>query len=142
MGTEENKAIVRRFIDEVWNDGNVDVIDEIITADAIDHNPNPGQPPGSEGVKWVVRTFRAAMPDLHMELHDQIAEGSTVVSRWTFSGTQQGELFGIPSTGKRVSVSGIDVIRVADGKMNEHWLCLDQLGMLQQLGIVPTPGQG
>jgi steroid delta-isomerase-like uncharacterized protein len=141
MSADENKRVVRRFVDEVWNDGNVDVIDEIISPNAIDHNPNPGQPAGSEGVKWVVRTFRAAMPDLHMELHDQVAEGDTVVNRWTITGTQQGELFGIPATGKRVSVSGIDCISVIDGKMDEHRLSLDQLGMLQQLGIVPTPGQ-
>jgi steroid delta-isomerase-like uncharacterized protein len=142
MSTEENKAVVRRFIDEVWNGGKAEVIDEIIAADAVDHNPNPGQPPGSEGVKWVLRVFRAALPDLHMELHDQIAEGESVVSHWTISGTHQGDLFGIPATGKRVHMAGIDFVRVVDGKMVEHWLSADQLGLLQQLGVAPAPGHG
>jgi steroid delta-isomerase-like uncharacterized protein len=141
MSAAENTAIVRRFVDEVWNGGNVDAIDAIIAPDAVDHNPNPGQPPGSEGVKWVVRAFRAGLPDLRMELEDQIAEGDTVADRWTISGTHQGELFGIPATGKRVRMAGIDMIRVVEGKMVEHWLSVDQLGLLQQLGIVPTPGQ-
>jgi steroid delta-isomerase-like uncharacterized protein len=142
MSGEEYKAVVRRFIDEVWNGNVIDVIDEIIAPDAVDHNPNPGQAPGSAGVKQVVSMFRAAFPDLRMELHDQIAEGDKVVSRWTISGTHQGAFAGIPATGKPVAMSGIDVIRVTDGKMVEHWLAIDQLGMLQQLGVVPTPGQG
>ncbi len=142
MGTAENKAVVRRFFDEVWNGGKIDVIDEIITPDAVDHNPNPGQPPGSEGVKWLVRAFRAAFPDLHFDVQEQIAEGDKVVSRWVVSGTQQGEFFGIPATGKRVSISGMDIVRVVDGKMTEHWLNMDQLGMMQQLGLAPSPGQG
>jgi len=140
MSTEENKALARRFLEDVFNRGNLDLIDELIPSDTVDHNPLPGQPPGSAGVKWVVRLFREAFPDLHFALEDQVAEGDTVASRWTFSGTQQGPLFGIPATGKRVSVSGIDVVRIAAGKMTEHWVAMDQLGMLQQLGAVPTPG--
>src|SRR5215472_16771964 len=100
MAEAENKAVVRRFFDEVWNGGRIDVIDQIITPDAVDHNPNPGQPPGSEGVRWLVRVFSSAFPDMHFDLQDQVAEGDKVVSRWVLSGTQQGELFGIPATGK------------------------------------------
>jgi steroid delta-isomerase-like uncharacterized protein len=142
MSTEANKAVIRRFRAEVFNRGNVDLLEEIVTPDALDHSPNPGQPPGIEGVKWVVRTYRAASPDFHMEPHDENAEGNKVVSRWTITGTHQGDLFGIPPTGKRVSIAGIDIIRVTDGMMAEHWLSVDQLGLLQQLGIIPTPGQG
>jgi predicted ester cyclase len=141
MAEAENKAVVRRFFDEVWNGGRIDVIDEIITPDAVDHNPNPGQPPGSEGVKWLVRVFSSAFPDMHFDLQDQVAEGDKVVSRWVLSGTQQGELFGIPATGKRISITGIDIVSVIGGKMTEHWVSIDQLGMLQQLGVVPAPGQ-
>ncbi|HET7037474.1 MAG TPA: ester cyclase [Thermomicrobiaceae bacterium] len=140
--TEANKAIARRFLDEAFNQGRLEVIDEIIAPDAVDHDPAPGQAPGAAGVRQAVSMFRAAFPDLRIELHDQVAQGDLVCNRWTIHGTHQGELMGIPPTGKRVQVPGIDIVRVAQGKLVEHWATLDQVGMLQQLGVMPAPGQG
>jgi steroid delta-isomerase-like uncharacterized protein len=137
---DANKAIVRRFFDEVWNQGQLAVVDEIITPDAVDHSPMPGQQAGAAGVKELVADLRAAFPDLHMALEDQVAEADRVCSRWILSGTNQGSFLGMPATGQRVSVQGIDIVRLEGGKMVEHWLAIDQLGMLQQLGVMPTQG--
>jgi steroid delta-isomerase-like uncharacterized protein len=142
MSAEENKALVRRMTEEIFNRGNIDAVDEFLTPDSFDHNPMPGQPSGSEGLKWVARAMRTAFPDMRFEIHDQVAEGDRVMNRWTMSGTHEGELLGMPATGKRVAVAGFDMIRFADGKMAEHWAQMDQLGMMQQLGMIPAPGQG
>src|SRR4051812_12913452 len=100
MSADENKALARRFTEEVFNHGNFDLVDELLAPDSVDHNPMPGQPEGSEGVRWIARAMRAAFPDLHFAFEDQIAEGDKVVNRWTLSGTHQGALFGMPPTGK------------------------------------------
>jgi steroid delta-isomerase-like uncharacterized protein len=141
MSAEENKAIIRRFVDEVFNTGNMAAADELAAPDFLDHNPFPGTPPGLEGYKQGMRLFRAAFPDLEFILEDQIAEGDKVVARWTVRATHQGEVMGIPPTGKRVTVTGIDIVRFAGGKMVESWNLWDTLGLLQQLGVMPTPGQ-
>jgi steroid delta-isomerase-like uncharacterized protein len=141
MSAEENKAIVRRFWD-VWEQGNIDLVDEVLASNYVNHTPaTPEQPTGPEGVKAVVSMFRSAMPDLRVVVEDMIAEGDKVAVRYTLEGTHEGELFGVPPTGQRLSIKSIAVERVSDGKIREHWRVTDSLGMMHQLGVVPEPGQ-
>ena len=142
MSTDKNKIIMQRYFEQAWNLGNLAVLDELVAPNYINHNPAmPGLPPGPAGLKPIFTAFRQAFPDIYFTIEDQIAEGDLVVTRWTMRGTQQGELMGVPPTGKQVSVTGIETERLADGKIVEHWLNVDQLGMLQQLGVVPAPSQ-
>ncbi len=139
MSAEESKAIVRRFW-SVWEEGNIDLVDELLAPDYINHTPaSPDQPTGPEGVKGVVAMFRSAIPDLRVVVEDMIAEGDKVAVRYTLEGTHEGELFGVPPTGRRLSIKSIAVERVSDGKIIEHWRVTDSLDMMQQLGAFPTP---
>ena len=139
--SEENKAIVRRIFEEVWNQNDLAVADEVVASDQVNHDPGlPGMPSGPEGLKYLVQTFRAAFPDLQFTVEDQVAEGDKVVTRWTMRGSNTGSFLGMPPTGRTVAVSGINIDRLANGKLVEHWRSADQLGMLQQLGLIPTPG--
>jgi steroid delta-isomerase-like uncharacterized protein len=139
MSAEENKARVRRFW-SVWEEGNIDLVDELLAVDHINHNPaTPDQPTGAEGVREVVTMFRSAMPDLEVVIEDMIAEGDKVAVRYTLEGTHEGELFGVPPTGQRLSIKSIAVERVSEGRIKEHWRITDSLDMMQQLGVVPTP---
>jgi steroid delta-isomerase-like uncharacterized protein len=140
MSTEANKAAYRRLIEEVFNRGNLAVVDELVAADAVDHSGMPGRPEGAEGVKWAARMFRTAFPDLHFTVEDQVAEDDRLVNRFTVRGTHRGEFMGIPPTGRQVTVGGIDLIRVRDGRAVEHWVHMDMLGLMQQLGVIPAPG--
>ena len=136
--SESNKALLRRDLEEVWNQGNLDAIDELFAADVILHEAPPGALSGAEGVKQVVAGYRAAFPDLHFTIEDLIAEGDRVVNRWSLTGTHKGELMGIPPSGKQVTSTGISIVRIADGKIVEIWGASDQLGLMQQLGAVPS----
>jgi steroid delta-isomerase-like uncharacterized protein len=139
MSAEENKAIVRRFWG-VWEEGNIHLVDELLGPDYINHSPGiPDQPTGPEGVKAVVTMFRSGMPDLRVVIEDLIAEGDKVAVRYTLEGTHEGELFGVPPTGRRLSIKSITVERVSDGKIREHWRVTDSLDMMQQLGAIPAP---
>jgi steroid delta-isomerase-like uncharacterized protein len=136
--SEQNKAAARRFF-EAWSSGDLDAYDEIMAADYQDHdtqNPNAGIR-GPEGAKRTAEMYRAAFPDTHFEVEAQFADGDYVITRWTASGTQEGELMGMPASGKRVEVTGIAVDRFEGGKIAEGWNNWDTLGMLQQLGAVP-----
>jgi predicted ester cyclase len=140
--TAANKAMVRRFFDEVFNQGKIDAADTYIAVDAVDHQAPPGQPQGLAGFKQMVTGMRTAFPDLHVTLDDVIAEGDKVVIRSTLHGTQKGELrmgpnSTLPATEKPVTITGIDIVRFQGGKMVEHWGVEDDLGMMQQLGISP-----
>jgi len=137
--SDENKAIARRVQEEAFNQGNLAVIDELVSADYVDHDLPPGFPPGREGFKQMVAMYRAAFPDVQMTIDDVVAEGDKVVMRWTAKGTHQGELMGIPPTNKQVTVTGVDINRLAGGKLAEHWGHFDQMGMMQQLGVIPSP---
>lgn len=139
--SEENKAIVRRVFDEFWNEGKMATLDEVYAEDVVNHELPPGLPPGVEGTKAYLGMFKSAFPDTQMTVEDQIAEGDTVVTRWTATGTHSGELMGIPPTGKQVTVTGIEISRFAGGQIVESWGQFDQMGMMQQLGVVPEPGQ-
>lgn len=136
MSAEDNKALARRFVDAV-NNKDLSVFDEIIAEDYIQHNPQVAQ--GREGVKQFFTYFFSAFPDLQLTVEDILADEDRVVTRWTMRGTHQGEFFGIPATGRQVAVTGMDIWRIADGKAAEHWDSIDNLGMLQQLGVIPSP---
>ncbi len=138
--SEQNKMLVRRAIEEVWNRGNFAVVDELLANDYLGHQSG-GETNGRESAKQYVAILREAFPDIHFTIEDQIAEGDRVVTRWIARGTHTGEFQGIPPTGKQGSMTGIDIDRVADGKLVECWVNSDDLGLLQQLGVVPTPGQ-
>ena len=137
MSLIDNKKIVRRFLEEVINLGNQRLADELLAENFVDHNPLPGLPPNREGFKQSFVIFRNTFPDMHYTIEDIIAEEDKVVIRWTATGTQRGELMGIPPTGKNISVTGIDIFRITDGNLAELWLAWDQLGMMQQLGAIP-----
>jgi steroid delta-isomerase-like uncharacterized protein len=141
MSAEESKDIVRRFWG-VWEEGNIDLVDELLAPDYVNHTPaTPDQPTGPEGVKGVVGMFRNGMPDLRVVIQDMIAEGDKVAVRYTLEGTHEGEFFGIPPTGRRLSIKSIAVERVSEGRIREHWRVTDSLDMMQQLGVVSEPGQ-
>jgi len=143
MSTEQNKTIVRRYWEEVWNQGNLAVVDELIASD-FDGHPLPGEPDfgrGPAGQKQLVEMYRTAFPDLRMTIEDMTAEGDRVVVRWTARGTNTGEMMGMPATGKYATVTGTFFNRLAADKIAEGWGNFDALGMLQQLGVIPTPEQ-
>jgi len=134
MSTETNKAIVHRLIEEGMNQYNVSVIDELMAPNYVNYDLSA---PGLEGFKQALGVLHAAFPDLHFILEDEIAEGDKVVTRGYLTGTHQGEFQGIPPTGKQIHVKYIDIWRVENNKLVETWLRLDQLGLLQQLGVIP-----
>jgi len=136
VSADTNKEIVRRVGVEPW-EGNIGVIDELVAADYVGHDPAQPEMHGPEGIKGFVTSYLAAFPDGKITIDDQLAEGDLVATRWTGRGTQQGELMGIPATGKEVTISGITISRVKNGKVVEEWSNWDTLGMLQQLGVVP-----
>ena len=143
MSAEENKAITRRIFEETWNQGKLDVVDEILATDFVLHDPvMPEDIHGPEGFKQFVTMYRTAFPDIHFTIEDQIAAGDKVVTRWSGTGTHQGELMGIAPTGVRgPGVTGITIDRIAGGKTVETWNAWDALGMLQQIGVVPPIGE-
>lgn len=139
MSVEGNKTRVRQIYEAI-SKGDLMALDHLLTADFVDHNPDPGQVPGLEGVKQGFTMFRTAFPDFQITLEDMIAEGDKVATRVTGRGTHKGEFQGISPTGKQVTVTGIDIIRCAGGKCVERWGAFDNLGMMQQLGVVPPSG--
>jgi steroid delta-isomerase-like uncharacterized protein len=138
MTPEEMKAGYRRMIEEVFNQGRLELVDELVAADAVDHTEMPGRPPGAEGVRWAAQTFRAAFPDIHFQIEDQVAQGELLATRFSISGTQNGEFMGVPPSGKRAAIAGMDMVRLRDGKMVEHWALMDMLSLMQQLGLMPA----
>ena len=136
MSIEENKAIARRFFEEVWNSGNLAVADELLAPNIIFHLPgkSEGVIGDRESYKQVVRRNRTAFPDLQEEIEDIIAEGDRVVARWLWQGTHQGEWHGNAPTGKKFTYGGITILRIADGKIVEDWFYSELLGLQQQLG--------
>ncbi|GBD16891.1 Aklanonic acid methyl ester cyclase DauD [bacterium HR26] len=143
MSAEENKALIRRFfeaIDHACKAGNADILDEFLAPDFVEHNPFPGIPPTRDGWKQAFMSFVAGAPGYHI-VEDLIAEGDKVAGRITAYGKHEGDLFGIPATGKEIRMTGMAIWRIADGKIVEHWHETDQLGLLQQLGVIPALDQ-
>jgi steroid delta-isomerase-like uncharacterized protein len=138
MSVEENRALIQRFVDEAFNRGNLDVVDEIYAPVYVPHTAGfPDQTPGPEGVKEFVGLYRSAFPDLHTTIEDIVTEGDTVAYRWTAVGAHQGELLGVPPSSNRMEITGITIKRLSDGKIVEAWINFDALGMMQQLGKIP-----
>jgi predicted ester cyclase len=134
MSTTENKALARRFLEEVFNQRRLEAIEALTVPGYIDHNL-----PSGVTVAQSISAFLAGFPDVHFTIEDQIEEGELVVTRWTARGTHTGNLFGIPPTGKSMTMPGISIYRIANSKLVEAWVQYDQLGMMQQLGLVPMP---
>lgn len=136
--SEANKNVVRRLFEEVWNKGNLQVTDELFTPNYAHHDastPDLGRGPESE--KKRAALYRTAFPDLRLTVEDIIAEGETVVARWSCRGTHKGDLNGIAPTGKQVMISGVSIARFTNGKMSEGFVNWDALSLMQQLGVVP-----
>jgi steroid delta-isomerase-like uncharacterized protein len=137
--SEENKALARKFL-RMFELGDPGMADEIVAVDYYNHDaPEPSV--GLEGTKVFVTRFKKAFPDAQFKIAFQLAEGDKVATRYTWSGTHQDEYFGIPATGKRVNWTSMVTFRIADHKICEAWLNYDQLGVMRQLGVAPTPGQ-
>ena len=135
--SEQNKVIVRRMYDEVVGQGKLDLIDELVDPDVVEHEEFPGIPPGREGVKEFFSMFRSAFPDLQFAVEDMVAEGDKVAARITIRGTHKGPFLDIAPTGKQITVDAIDIFRFASGKIVDHWGVTDQMIMMQQLGAIP-----
>lgn len=141
MSADENKALVRRFLDEFFNQGNWALADELCASNFVNHDPAA---PWATDRASMVHNFQvnhAGFPDSHTTAEDIIAEGDKVVKRWTFHGTHQGEWHGIPPTGKQVTLAGFSMYHISDGKIQDIWWGYDTLGLMQQLGVIPTPEQ-
>jgi steroid delta-isomerase-like uncharacterized protein len=136
--SEQNKAFVRHLIEEVIGRGNFALVDQFVAPDYVGHSSSP-EMNTREGHKQFLVALRPAFPDLELTVEDQIAEGDKVVTRWTARGTHKSEFTGVPPTGKQVVMDGIDIDRIADGKLVECWTKSDDLGMLQQIGAIPAP---
>jgi len=138
MDTEATKNVARQYYLRVLNDGDVDLLDRLSMENYEEHDPVPGQGVGRQGLKDRVAILRDAFGQT-FTIEDVIAEGDRVVVRWTGRGTHGGAFMGIPPTGKSFAIAGIDVIRFEDGRMAEHWHVVDQLALMQQLGLIPSP---
>ncbi len=138
--SEENKALVRRAFEEIWNQGNLDAVGEFCADDYVLHDPMvPEEVRGPEGFRSYVATFRNAFPDLEFTIEDELAEGDRVATRYSARGTHRGELMGVAPSGNRIAVTGIVISRISGGKFTEAWVSGDDLGLMQQIGVVPSP---
>ena len=142
MSLDDNKAIIRAYVETVWNQQQLDRADEFMAPDFLDHASLPGQAPGLAGAtkKWAM--YQAGLPDLHVTINDLVAEGDKVGVRRTYQGTHKGELLGVPPTGNHLQFAGISIFRLTRGKIAESWEQVNLLAMMQQIGALPTPGQG
>ena len=135
---EKNKDFIRAFNEDFWNKQNLTAFEKYFTADFISHYPEGDL--NGEQVKGLCQAYFTAFPDLHITTNDLIAEGDRVVKVWTANSTNKGDFMGIPATGKRIEVTGIEVFRIEDGKIAENWVSMDNLGMMQQMGVIPPLG--
>jgi steroid delta-isomerase-like uncharacterized protein len=141
MATDAGKAVVRRNTEEVQGGGNFDVFDELFADDFVDHTPQPNMIPNKEGVRAMYRALRNAFPDFHAEIHWQAADGELVTTFKTYHGTHHGPFLGLAPTGRRIHFETVDVMRVRDGKIVEHWGVANLFSLMQQLGAWPTATQ-
>jgi steroid delta-isomerase-like uncharacterized protein len=142
MSLHENKTIARRYFEEVLSEGNLALLDELAADDMVDHAGSAaGWLPGRAGFKQHVTLFRTAFPDLRVTVDDMVAEGDTVVAFWTVSGTHNGEWWGVPATGKHLTITAVSTIRIENGQIAEYRARADRYGALLQLGVVAAPAQ-
>lgn len=136
--TEQNKELLRRAVEEIWNKGNFEKLNELVSEDFVIHFPRPGEEiRGPENVKEFYTELRDAFPDLTFTIIDLLAEEEKVVTHWSATGTHKGEFRGIPATGKKVTFTAMDIDKISNGKFVECWTNVDELGLMQQLGVVP-----
>lgn len=141
--TVENKAVIRRIVDEVLTGGNLDLVDELFAPEYVPHDPsNPARPGGIEGAKQFAGMLHTGLSGVRYTVVEMVAEGDKVMYRWTLEGRHTGPFMGIPPTGRSIKISGIDAFRLDKGRIVESWVAADAMGMLQQLGVIPAPGQG
>jgi steroid delta-isomerase-like uncharacterized protein len=133
MSTDDNKAVYRTFVERAFNNGDLSAIDEMFAPGYVNHDAPPGTSSGGDGVKAIITTFRAAFPDLHIEIEEQVAEGDLVSNRATTTGTHRGDLFGVPASQKQVAMPGITMVRVVDGKIAEAWVRNDTAALMRQI---------
>jgi steroid delta-isomerase-like uncharacterized protein len=137
MANAENKAVVANFVEDVINQGRLERADDLVALDFVELDPLPGQQQGREGLKQVISAFRAAFPDIHWLIEEMVGEGDKVFSRFTWQGTHRGEFFGVPATGRQITVKGMVIDRLVGGKMAESRILMDGLGMMRQFGVIP-----
>ena len=135
--TQDNSAIVRRFVDEVINQGKMDSAGEFVWEDVVEQVPLPGQGPGLEGLKDVLRGVRSAFPDIDFSIKEQVCEGDKVASRFEWTGTHKAEFMGVPATGRQVRVWGVVIDRLEAGRIKDTRILMDALGLMMQLGALP-----
>jgi len=135
----DNATIVRNFVDEVITRGNIEATAQYVWEDVVEQVPLPGQSPGLDGLKDIIRAMRAGFPDIVFSIHEQIAEHDKVASRFEWTGTHRGTFLGIPATGRPVHVWGIVIDRLEDGRIKDTRILMDSLGMMTQLGVLPPP---
>jgi steroid delta-isomerase-like uncharacterized protein len=140
MATEENRTTIRHFLEELFNQQDMSAIDRYLASEYVDHVVPPGVPPTRDGFRQFISMFFVALPDFHYTIDDVLADGDKVAVRLTAQGTQQGEFMGIPPTGKQATWGEMHIGRMQDGKIVEHWGQVDNMSMLQQLGVIPTMG--
>lgn len=134
---DKNRQIIQTYYNEVWNKGDVDVLDNLLSKDYINHTPSTPNPPiGAAGLKPIIKAIRKGFPDLHYEIKDIIVTKNKAVARVVMTGTQTDTLFGIPPTGKHIEVNQINIEQIESGRITEHWRVTDELGMMKQLGVV------
>ena len=137
--TERNKAVIRRFVEEVQNNQNWAAYDELNDPSFVNLSAPPGAPRDREGGRFFLQALAKAYPDAVVTINDMFAEGDAVITKKTFAGTNQAEFMGMPATGRRVSFQYVDIMRVRDGRIIEHWNVVDQLSWMVQLGVIPDP---
>lgn len=135
---EANKALMRRWYEEFWCKGNEAAVDELVAPNFVDHQRPEGWPAGREGLKALVREWRTGFPDMRETVEDLLAEGDRVAGRFTLRGTHRGPFLGLAPTGKRIEITGMDIVRIRDGRIVEFWYNEDTLGLFRQLSLLPA----
>jgi steroid delta-isomerase-like uncharacterized protein len=138
----EGAELIRRFYDEMFSEGNLDKLDELVADDVVDHEEGlPGQPEGKEGVAFFVNAMRGAFSDMKATIDPSVEGGDMAAARVTLTGKHTGEWMGIPASDKSFEIEGIDIIRIEDGKCAEHWGVTDNLALMMQIGAIPEPAR-
>lgn len=142
MSTEDNKAIARRFVDEVLSKHDIGAIDQLFAADFVNHTPLPGVPPTRDGVKGFFSKFFAAFPDLNVSIHEQIAERTRVMNYMRLIGTHKGDFMGVPGTDNHIEIDEVIIMHLAGDEIAAYWVIFDRLSLMQQMGVISAPAQG
>ena len=139
MSADEIREVGRRFVEEIINKQNLAAADELVAENFVELDPLPGQAQGREGLKQILAMFFAAFPDLHWTVEEDAAEGEKLWSRFTWRGTHRGDFLGVPATGNQVEVNGVVIDRIVEGKMVDSRILMNELSLMQQLGVIPPP---